>query len=116
MSAKTQPPTEPECISTSGQTVRRPRSRARALCSPGGGYLPATSSLSGESNKADEVMTLIDKAYHPDTYRGMYEDDRIRVLLPVQGELSVDKTMLPPRPVERTAGRPKKKGLTPPRG
>ncbi|CAN0393387.1 unnamed protein product, partial [Pylaiella littoralis] len=36
MSAKTQPPTEPECISTSGQTVRRPRSRARALCSPGG--------------------------------------------------------------------------------
>ncbi|CAM9825059.1 unnamed protein product, partial [Pylaiella littoralis] len=29
-----------------------------------------------EANKADEVMTLIDKAYHLDTYRGVYEDDR----------------------------------------
>lgn len=54
-------------------------------------------------------MNLIDKAYQLDTYRGMYDDERFMVQLPVPDELTRDPTMLPPRPVLGKAGRPKGK-------
>ena len=52
-------------------------------------------------------MNLIDKAYQLDTYRGMYDDERFIVQLPVPDELTRDPNMLPPRPVLGKAGRPK---------
>ena len=54
-------------------------------------------------------MNIIDKANQLDTYRGMYDDERFIVQLPVPDELTRDPTMLPPRPVLGKAGRPKGK-------
>ena len=57
--------------------------------------------------KADDVFNLFNKAYQLDTYRGVYEDERFDVRLPVPGELAVDTTVLPPRPDDGKSGRPK---------
>ena len=44
--------------------------------------------------KADDVFNLFNKAYQLDTYRGVYEDERFDVRLPVPGELAVDTLSL----------------------
>ena len=54
---------------------------------------------------ADDVFNIVDKAYQLNTYRGVYEDERFEVKLPVPGELTMDTTMLPPRPVDGKSGR-----------
>ena len=48
--------------------------------------------------KADDVFNLVNKAYQLDTYRGVYEDERFEVRLPVPGELTMDTTMLSSSP------------------
>ena len=55
--------------------------------------------------KADDVFNLVNKAYQLDTYRGVYEDERFDVRLPVPGELTRDTAMLPPRLVDVKSGR-----------
>eukprot|EP00904_Undaria_pinnatifida_P003990 jgi/Undpi1/13592/HiC_scaffold_9.g03246.m1 len=70
---------------------------------------PVADPLLRPLEKSDEVMNLIDKAYQLDTYRGMYDDERFMVQLPVPDELTRDPTMLPPRSVLGMAGRPKGK-------
>lgn len=59
-------------------------------------------------DKASEVLNLIGKEYELTTYRGVYDDPRFEVRLPVPGELSRDTTMLPPLQVLHKAGRPTK--------
>lgn len=58
-------------------------------------------------DSADKVYDLVDKRYHLDTFRKMYDDERFEVQLPVPEELTRDVTMLPPRQVEGKAGRPR---------
>ncbi|CAM9953116.1 unnamed protein product, partial [Pylaiella littoralis] len=62
--------------------------------------------LHDELDKQDELLALVDSAYHLATYRAVYADERFEVQLSVSEELVVDTTMLPPYQVEGRAGRP----------
>lgn len=63
--------------------------------------------VNADLDKENEVYDLVDERYHLEIYRTVYDDPRYQVLLPVTEELERDETILPPPPVDGTAGRPK---------
>ncbi|CAM9577734.1 unnamed protein product [Pylaiella littoralis] len=60
-------------------------------------------------NKMDVARRLIDKGNNAEKYRAAYGNNSFRIRPPSLATLVHDPTLLPPKPVKKTAGRPKGK-------